>query len=430
EGAGNVPEAIKWHRRAAEWSGLNDQDEAMRHWSAVRELLDTLPGTSENIRERAVVRAQILNQLARIGDTEGQATTLFRDGGDLAARTGDPAVVAQVVYGYGILRHWAGSSTEAYDVLLEAARRADETEDVGLKVAVRYGLSLCRFVSGRLSESLASIDEGLRLTGGDPRLGADHAGASPLLLLSAARGLVLPWVGDPGGSATELNRLIELARSPAQPLFLYAGNAFQVFRCALTGELDAALVHGRRGLEYVERIGSQVGRAIALTSWGLANVLNGHWVDSLEPLNQALAIARTRGLRAWEGLTVTTMADAHLGLGEYEEGRVLANDAIATSRSLGTRLWEGPAQLARVHALRKLDLGENEIEAALAEMTAWVKTSGAKGWAPFLHVERAELARIRGDGTTREHEIRQAHRLFTEIGAPLRAEKLARELPR
>ena len=54
--------------------------------------------------------------------------------------------------------------------------------------------------------------------------------------------------------------------------------------------------------------------------------------------------------------------------------------------------------------------------------------SGAKSYAPFLHVERAELARLTGDEAARERELREAHRLFTEIGAPIRAEQVAKEL--
>ena len=45
-----------------------------------------------------------------------------------------------------------------------------------------------------------------------------------------------------------------------------------------------------------------------------------------------------------------------------------------------------------------------------------------------LHVERALLARLAHDGTTRRRELREAHRLFLEIGAPIRAEQVAKEL--
>jgi hypothetical protein len=54
--------------------------------------------------------------------------------------------------------------------------------------------------------------------------------------------------------------------------------------------------------------------------------------------------------------------------------------------------------------------------------------SGAKSYEPFLHVERAELARLAGDGGTRQRELREAHRLFLEIGVPIRAAEVAREL--
>ena len=54
--------------------------------------------------------------------------------------------------------------------------------------------------------------------------------------------------------------------------------------------------------------------------------------------------------------------------------------------------------------------------------------SGAKSYEPFLHVERAELARLTGDEATRQRELREAHRLFLEIGAPIRAEQVAKEL--
>ena len=61
-------------------------------------------------------------------------------------------------------------------------------------------------------------------------------------------------------------------------------------------------------------------------------------------------------------------------------------------------------------------------------MLALSRESGAKTWQPFLHVERAELSRLTGDGAARERELHEAHRLFTEICAPVRAAEVAKEL--
>src|SRR5262249_48505973 len=60
EHADEAREAAKWHRRAAEWMGLDNSVEALSHWQSERRLLDSLPDTAENLAERALVRAQII----------------------------------------------------------------------------------------------------------------------------------------------------------------------------------------------------------------------------------------------------------------------------------------------------------------------------------------------------------------------------------
>jgi hypothetical protein len=69
-----------------------------------------------------------------------------------------------------------------------------------------------------------------------------------------------------------------------------------------------------------------------------------------------------------------------------------------------------------------------EIEATLAEADAWLEMSGAKSYEPFIHVERAELARLSGDEAAYQCELREAHCLFTEMGAPIRAAEVGRKL--
>jgi hypothetical protein len=51
--------------------------------------------------------------------------------------------------------------------------------------------------------------------------------------------------------------------------------------------------------------------------------------------------------------------------------------------------------------------------------------------ASSCHFEAFSFGSVRIDCVTYEHdELREAHRLFLEIGAPLRAEKVAKELDR
>jgi tetratricopeptide (TPR) repeat protein len=396
----------------------------------VRELLDTLPETPENLAERAAVRAQIMTHLARLGDVEDQATSLFREGRELATRSGDPHVTSQVLNGFGLLRLFAGAVAEALDTFLESVRRADETEDIGLRKAGRLGLSTAYYFAGRLRECLAVAEQGLELARGDLDLGADRIGMSPSLGLSFLHGFALSLTGRAREGGAELDGVIELARTPQQLTPLGISHGLHVLRCEVTGEAAPAQAHAREAVDYAERAGNHSARILAYQSLGLANVLNGAWHDALEALERALTIGRERRLLFWEGGVLAGMAAAHLGLGDRPGALALAEEAIAVSRRLGTRLWEFSALLTRIRALRETQglQATREIDAALAEADAWLEMSGAKSYAPFLQVERAELALLRGDEASREHELREAHRLFTEIGAPIRAEQVAREL--
>ena len=67
------------------------------------------------------------------------------------------------------------------------------------------------------------------------------------------------------------------------------------------------------------------------------------------------------------------------------------------------------------------------IQEALMRALALVEETGATSMEPSIHVELAELARLKGDEAGRQRELREAQRLFTAIGAPLRAEQVAKE---
>jgi adenylate cyclase len=431
--AGVAPEATKWHRRAAEWVGFNNPAEALRHWRSVREHVDTLSETAANLAARAEVRAQIMMYLARLGDTEDQANLLLREGREFATRSGDPHVLIQVLNSFGFLRLIAGAVTEAQGPLLESVQRADETQDIGLRVAVRYGLCGAYFFEGRLHECIAVADQGLDLARGDLGLGADRVGMfSPSLGLSCWRGAALILTGHLREGAAELGRVVEFARSSQQLHPLSLSQGFHVFGCEVAGEGVPALAHAREAVDCAEKAGNPTARSIAYCIAGLAHLLNREWREALEALEQTLGIGRERQVQLWEARALAGMAAAQLSLGNGARALALAEEAAVVCQRLGTRLWDFAALCSRMDALRDTRGVEaaREIKAALAEAAAWIERSGAKSYEPFLQLERAELAQLTGDEAGREHALREAHRLFVEIDAPVRAEQVAREIGR
>lgn len=66
-----------------------------------------------------------------------------------------------------------------------------------------------------------------------------------------------------------------------------------------------------------------------------------------------------------------------------------------------------------------------EIEAMLDGALALVRSTGAHSYEPQIHVERARLAGLLSDAPSRQQWLRNAHRLFTEMGATGHVERVA-----
>jgi hypothetical protein len=243
-------------------------------------------------------------------------------------------------------------------------------------------------------------------------------------------GAALSLTGHLREGGAELDRTLELARASQQLFPLAFCHIFLGFRCEFTGDAASALAHARASLDYSERAGSHQARVYAYAGLGIASVLNNACHDALEPLEQALRIGKERRLGNYESRVLAAMAAAHLGLGNGTRALELTNESIAVSRRCGTRFSEFWALVTQARALRETAgvKATRDIEAALCEAAAWLEMSGAKSYEPFLHVKRAELARLTCDEASRERELREAHRLFTEIGAPIRAAEVAKEL--
>lgn len=64
----------------------------------------------------------------------------------------------------------------------------------------------------------------------------------------------------------------------------------------------------------------------------------------------------------------------------------------------------------------------------LARARTLIGETGGRSLLPLVHEEEAALAALDGDDSAREGHLREAHRLYTEMGATGHAERVAKEL--
>jgi tetratricopeptide (TPR) repeat protein len=200
-----------------------------------------------------------------------------------------------------------------------------------------------------------------------------------------------------------------------------------------TGDARGALENARRGVEIAEKIDSNYSRVWSYGALGTAYLAGEDWDQAAVAFERALAIARDTLTGLWDEASILPrLAEAQLGRGQPGLARATAEEAVRIARERGALHTECEAHLALARVVLAADglTAHYTIEKTLARALSLVSETGGKVLEPFIRVELGNLARLTGDEATQQRELRQAHRLFVEMGATAHTERLARELER
>jgi tetratricopeptide (TPR) repeat protein len=428
EEAGNALEAARWHRRAALRTEEIDPAESLPRWRKVRALLAEGAMSPETRSLRIQACRGILSAHVRVGVGEAEVDSVFAEGKALAEQASDVRLLAILSNLYGNAKGAAGDLRAYYEHASQALRLAEQTGDPVIEAAIASDAAHPFGWTGRLREAVRLTENAIALGPEDLSQGMELFGLSAYLLGLLFRGAALIDMGRIDEAARDLDRASQYPTE--QPSAFVWSQAFHVVCAYRIGDASGALAHARRALERAEGRGALV-EVFAQVALGIALLANREWSGTEEAERRALALARQSsvhfGLTAW---ALCFLAEAKLGQGDPRAALELADEALADARQSGGRLFEMDALLTRARAL----LGSegvrcaSEVERALAEVSAMIDETEARCRGPIVHEISAELARLRGDAATRECELREAHRLFVEMGATGHAQRLAKEL--
>jgi class 3 adenylate cyclase/tetratricopeptide (TPR) repeat protein len=406
EAAGDPAEAARWHRRAAEWIAVRDPAESLAHWSRVSELLAPLAETAETLGLRATALAQIVFNGARAMRPEADLEAAFQEGMDLARRADNARAEALLLIGRAILRMSYSSGDAEYRRALALAEQAG---DVPLQLAAgAYVANL-----GGPRDGLALTERLIALAGGDVRAGAELLGNSPCLHLYGRRiGWLVP-LGRLRDAERARDRALELVEryedpmSHARVLWWSAtladalGDAPRMLREALRAHEIAPSNH------LLLRFETQ----IVLLAAHLAN-------GDLE----AAARVYDARLDRFDPRMELAASHFHLARGDTES----AVRAVAWAGRVASPSIDAPARLQRARARLAAEGASVRaaVESDLAGAAQEIDAFGLELHRPELHELRAELARVCQDEAGRERELREARRLYLEMGATAHAERV------
>jgi class 3 adenylate cyclase len=431
EAAGETLEAARWYARAAEWAGYNDPAQSLGQWRKVRELADSLPESAETTTLGLQARISWLNYGWRLGISHEEAEAVFNDAERMASKAGDVRSRAILLGVYATIRGVGDGDLREYARLArQALALAEESGDRELYVATANGAYACVCIHEH-HEALAICDRAIELADGDPTVGAGVLLGCPYAQCYVLKGLALTYLGHLEQAGRLLEQGRKIARAQRDLEVVGFSHNCSTWLAYFQGEPEAVLGHAQQALEIAERIGSSFSRAWGWLWIGVAALIRGEWQRAIDALERSEAIAR-EGRTAVEGDAgrLALLGESYLGLGDPERARTLVAEAVEIAPAQGHVVWETHANLALARVLLgSAGTAERaQIEAALAHALQLAGDTGAKAYEPLVHVELAELARQGGEEEERQRELRDAHRLFTEIGASGHTERLAGEL--
>jgi tetratricopeptide (TPR) repeat protein len=397
----------------------------------VRELADGLPESAESAQLGLTARISLLNYGWRLGISLAEAEAMFHEAEALAVEAGDTRSRAFILSMWGVILGASGGDLREYGrIAARALELAGESGDPGLPVAM-VATSYAYWLTGQYAENMAAVDRAIALADGDPTVGAGMPLGCPYAWALGWKGFLNVDLGD----LNEARRLIEQARKVAGDHgdIEVAGwtHMWSVMRAYYAGETESALPHAQQAVDIAERMGGSFSRAHAWTWFGVAEQMRGEWQRSIDAIERGSELAREgRTAVESEAWRLALLAKSYLGLGDPQRALALVEQAVAMAEAQGQEQARADIQLALARVL----LGSpgpvpvEQVEAALARTLAVARGRNGKIFEPFVHAERAELARQTGDDEGHQRELREAYRLFGECGATGHCERLELEL--
>jgi class 3 adenylate cyclase len=427
EEAREAEPAAKWHRRAAEWIAGRNSSEATRHWQRVRELADQIEDAALATELGWRSRAMILEYAWRLGVSQPEADELLREGEAWAGRQSDPRALAHLYNAYALaIALGLGQLARARKLYEEGLRLAQAAGDEPLVFALELRLAHVISWAGDARAARRAIEA----ANAHPL--AVMEAASPLLGFDAASytngflGSLVAYEGRFEEAIRHLERASERARARGATEVLGWLLGMEAVIWLERGDLSRAARMARGSMEIAERIESPLSRAQA--AWVLSRVFAQEGdLDAAVLLAEQWIQDAARTSRFSLPHAMSVLSGFRCARGERVEGRRLAVEALHLAKSEGFRYGQLDAELVLAR-LALLDAQPHEASAWLAGAEQSLDATGHHWRLPELLELRAGLAQLRGDKPGRERALREAQRLYREMGSSGQVARIAREL--
>ncbi len=418
--AGEALEAARWHARAAGWAMRSDPEAAHRHWLRVKELVAEIPlDEARELEGRAL--GELMNLGWRMGRPTAESRELFETARRLFEASGDRRSLCLLYSNYSLAGATSGGPlSESIEHYREATRLAALLGDPALQLTVGTPI-MPGIIGGLLREALGWANACIELIATRAPRGPALMYFDPHAWIYSARAYTRALLGDIAGAVTDSDHALELVRERGDFDRLLAHRMRSMID-VLRGDVSGALEHARRNVDFSEKVDTPVNRTAAAYGLGVALGRAGRWKEARSWFEESRADGTSIDWAMSKG-----RASALFHCGELDRALAVARDDAARVASQGIRISELHLRIELAEVASRCG-HEAEARAALARASELAAHTECRMLVPSIHEAAATLAETLGDSKLRLEELRDAHRLYAELGASGHAERLARVL--
>jgi tetratricopeptide (TPR) repeat protein len=386
-------------------------------------LIGAEPESPELVRAalRACTRIIFVGVMLGLEFARGEA--LYRRGRTLAAQLDDPNLEAGLIGAFSRLSNFSGAYASAREAAQEALVLMPRVSDPRELGEVVFAAANQLGVDGRNSDALAVADA--VLAGGKVNEGTPV----PLARVLTIRGLMLSALGRLPEAQVSLDRAAELLADKGQVLLALTTDLIRSFallqRSSPAGSLKRIAVLVARA----DEAGAHLTRVQARANLANAHLMAGQPDEALALIEAANAIANeTRAGMMSGGFNERIRVAALLARGDVAAARAAADRLIASTdmpplSHMGALVVHAEVLIASDAAAER-----GRIEASLAEADEIARRIGSLFNQAGVCRARAQLARALGDEADWQRELREALRIYTQMGATVWVERVTQEL--
>jgi predicted ATPase len=427
--AGLIERAIALRSKAGQRSlDQSALSEAVVQFATARDLVGTLPQTSETRRQQIKFQVALL---APTTNSKGfaapetraaveRAQALIEEAEALGEPLDDPLLLITVLYGFWQNNFFAFNST----ILDEFSRRIlalaeKQKASTALMIGHRcMGVSLQ--ATGMISAGRRHLDQAVALyNAAEHRPLVTRFPVDALVASLVSRALILWMLGCPKAALSDVDRAINEGRETRQAVSLMGALFYAAFVSTWRGEHAAArtlidellLIAKEKDTPFLTALGTmQLGAVLALT---------GDTAPAVTNLSAGIAQHRSMGSTYLTPYYLTLLAKAQAELGHYDHAWQWHFEAIEAMEKGGEVQHEAEVyRVAGEIALRQPTAGVEKAEAHFNRALDIARTQQAKSWELRAAISLARLWRDQGKVSEARGLLAPVYRWFTEGFGP------------